>query len=81
MRNVTSTLADEGGFNETFPDAGYYNLNNVIETLAEENFDGAIINDHLIDMVGGHYTCEAYFTAYLKGAVDAAENKKRAAAK
>ena len=76
MRNVTATLADEGGFNETFPDAGYYNINNVIRTLAEENFDGCIINDHLIDMVGGHYTCEAFFTAYLKGAVDAIENEK-----
>jgi mannonate dehydratase len=76
MRNVTSTLADDEGFNETFPDAGYYNLDNVMETLAEEGFDGAIMNDHLIDMVGGHYTCEAYFTAYLKGAVDALENRK-----
>ena len=76
MRNVTATLADEGGFNETFPDAGYYNIDNVMEALAEEGFDGVIMNDHLIDMVGGHYTCEAYFTAYLKGAVDAIENRK-----
>ena len=78
MRNVTATLADEGGFNETFPDAGYYNIINVIKSLADEGFDGAIMNDHLIDMVGGHYACEAYFTAYLKGAVDAVENAKTA---
>jgi mannonate dehydratase len=76
MRNVTATLADPGGFNETFPDAGYYNLLNVMETLAEEGFDGAIMNDHLIDMVGGHHACEAYFTSYLKGAVDSIENRK-----
>lgn len=70
MRNVTAPLSAPGGFNETFPDAGYYNLVNVIKKLHETGFDGAIMNDHLIDMVGGHYACEAYFTAYLKGAVD-----------
>jgi len=74
MRNVTAPLSDPGGFNETFPDAGYYNLINVMETLDEVGFDGCIMNDHLIDMVGGHNTCEAYFTAYLKGAVDAVQN-------
>ena len=31
------------------------------------------MNDHLIDMVGGHYTCEAFFTSYLKGLVDAVQ--------
>ena len=79
MRNVTAPLSVLGGFNETFPDAGYYNLINVLAALDEIGFDGAIMNDHLIDMVGGHYTCEAYFTAYLKGAVDAIQNshKKR----
>ena len=37
-------------------------------------FDGCIMNDHLIDMVGGHYACEAYFTAYLKGVCDAVQD-------
>ena len=46
----------------------------VIEALDEVNFDGCIMNDHLIDMVGGHYTCEAFFTSYLKGLVDAVQN-------
>ncbi len=74
VRNVTAPLSAPGGFNETFPDAGYYNIINVLKTLDEVGFDGAIMNDHLIDMVGGHFTCEAYFTAYLKGAVDAVQN-------
>ena len=74
VRNVTAPLDAPGGFNETFPDAGYYNLINVLKALDEVGFDGCIMNDHLIDMVGGHYTCEAYFTAYLKGAVDAVQN-------
>ena len=77
VRNVTAPLSSPGGFNETFPDAGYYNLVNVLEALDETGFDGVIMNDHLIDMVGGHYTCEAYFTAYLKGAVDAVQNHLR----
>ena len=74
VRNVTQPLYAPGGFNETFPDAGYYNLTDVIEALDEVNFDGCIMNDHLIDMVGGHYTCEAFFTSYLKGLVDAVQN-------
>ena len=76
VRNVTAPLDQPGGFNETFPDAGYANLIDVIEALHEGGFDGAIMNDHLIDMVGGHYTCEAYFTSYLKGVVDAVQNRR-----
>ena len=76
MRNVTAPLDQDGGFNETFPDAGDANLIDVIEALDAGGFDGAIMNDHLIDMVGGHYTCEAYFTSYLKGVVDAVQNHK-----
>lgn len=74
VRNVTAPLSAPGGFNETFPDAGYENLAALIRVLKEVGFDGAIMNDHLIDMVGGHYACEAYFTAYLKGLVDAVQN-------
>ena len=73
VRNVTAPLYAPGGFNETFPDAGYYNLADVISVLDEVGFDGCIMNDHLIDMVGGHYTCEAFFTSYLKGLVDAVQ--------
>ena len=75
MRNVSASLSDPNGFCETFPDAGYYNLINVIEALHETGFDGVIMNDHLVDMVGGPYACEAGFTAYLKGAVDAVQNR------
>jgi len=76
MRNVSAPLSSPGGFSETFPDAGYYNLINIIEALDEAGFDGVIMNDHLVDMVGGRYACEADFTSYLKGAVDAVQNKR-----
>jgi mannonate dehydratase len=74
MRNVTAPLTGPEGFTETFPDAGYYNMINVIEALDEAGFDGVIMNDHLVDMVGGPYACEAYFTAFLKSAVAAVQN-------
>ena len=79
LRNVTAPLDAPGGFNETYPDAGYYNLINVLEALRDVDFDGCIINDHLIDMVGGHKVCESYFTSYLKGAVDAVMNARKEA--
>jgi mannonate dehydratase len=74
LRNVTAPLSSPGGFNETFPDAGYYNLINVVKALHETGFDGAVMNDHLIDMVGGRLVCEAAFTSYLRGMVDAIQN-------
>ena len=49
------------------------------DDVRDRNFDGCIINDHLIDMVGGHKVCESYFTAYLKGAVDAVMNTRKEA--
>lgn len=70
LRNVTNPLSAPGGFSETFPDGGYASLGNIVKVLHDGGYDGAVMNDHLIDMVGGHYACEAYFTAYLKGLVD-----------
>jgi mannonate dehydratase len=77
VRNVTQMLHEPGGFTETYPDAGYYNLVDVIQALDDIDFDGAIMNDHLIDMVGGHYACEAAFTSFLKGAVAGVQNYRR----
>ncbi|MCL2058524.1 MAG: mannonate dehydratase [Oscillospiraceae bacterium] len=74
VRNVTQMIHEPGGFTETYPDAGYYNLVDVIKALDDIDYDGAIINDHLIDMVGGHYACEAAFTSFLKGAVAGVQN-------
>jgi mannonate dehydratase len=77
MRNVSAPLSSPEGFTESFPDDGYYNLINIIEALDEVEFDGVIMNDHLVNMVGGRYACEADFTAYLKGAVDAVQNHRK----
>jgi len=76
VRNVDQPIHEPGGSTESFPDGGYYNLVDIIAALDEINFDGAIINDHLVDMVGGHYASEAYFTAFLKGAVAGIQNNR-----
>ena len=47
-------------------------MGRAFRALDEIGYDGVIMNDYLIDMVGGHYACEAYFTAYLKGMADLA---------
>ena len=77
VRNVTQMIHEPGGFAETFPDAGYYNLVDVIQALDDIDYDGAIFNDHLVDMVGGHYACEAAFTSFLKGAVAGVQNHRK----
>jgi len=81
VRNVTQMLHEPGGFTETYPDAGYYNLVDVIQALDDIDYDGAIINDHLVDMVGGHYASEATFTSFLKGAVAGVQNYRRKSGK
>jgi hypothetical protein len=45
-----------------------------INFLKQLGIEWVMVNDHLIDMVGGHYTCEAAFTSYLQGAVGAIQN-------
>ena len=70
VRNVTAPISSEGGFLETFPDDGYYDLVKVLKCLSDNGFDGAIMNDHLVNMIGGYYAAESYFTSYLKGVVD-----------
>jgi len=76
MRNITAPLDQEGGFSETFPDDGYGNLERLVKTLDEFDFDGCVINDHLVKMTGGYYAAESYFTGYLKGLVNEVQNAK-----
>jgi mannonate dehydratase len=76
MRNVSEPMTMTTGFDETFPDEGYYNLANVIKALDDIEFDGAIINDHLVSMVGGHYASEAAMTMWLQGAVAGIQNHR-----
>ncbi len=49
FRNVSSPLPH---FTETLMDDGYYDMYKVMEALAEINFDGIVIPDHVPEFVG-----------------------------
>jgi mannonate dehydratase len=69
LRNVTEPLPE--GFVETFLDDGYQNMVEVMRALAEVEFDGAVISDHLPGMIGGRYASEAYAVGYMRALVQA----------
>ena len=67
FRNVTAPMPS--GFAETFLDDGYMNMHQVMRTLREVGYDGAVMSDHLEDMVGGPCAAEAYAVGYMKALV------------
>jgi mannonate dehydratase len=69
FRNVTAPMPE--GFVETYMDAGYMNMWHVVRALQEVGFDGAIMSDHLPQMVGGRYAAEAYSIGFMKALVQA----------
>lgn len=73
LRNVTEPLPK--GFVETYLDAGYMDMLAVIQALDEVGFDGAIISDHLPQMVGGRRAAEAYSVGYMRALVQAVQGK------
>jgi len=74
FRNVTKPIP-EGGFTETYPDAGYMDMHRVMRALREVSFDGGLMSDHLPQMVGGYYAAEAYHVGYIKALVQAVNNE------
>ena len=70
FRNVTAPMPE--GFVETYLDDGYGDMLAIMKALAEVNFTGAIISDHLQEMIGGRRTAEAYAVGYMKGLIQAA---------
>ena len=73
LRNVTAPMPE--GFAETYMDAGYMDLLDVVSALHAVRFDGAIISDHLPTMVGGRYAAEAFHIGYMRGLVHAVESE------
>lgn len=71
LRNVTAPMPE--GFAETFLDAGYMDMHRVIETLHEVGFDGAVMSDHLPNMVGGSRAAEAFAIGQIKAMVRAVQ--------
>ena len=71
FRNVTAPMPE--GFVETFLDDGYGDMLAIMRALQEVGFDGAVISDHLQEMVGGRRAAEAFAVGYMRGLVQAAE--------
>jgi mannonate dehydratase len=70
FRNVTAPLPE--GFVETMLDDGYGDMVAIMGALREVGYDGAIISDHLQDMIGGRHAAEAYAVGYMRGLLQAA---------
>jgi mannonate dehydratase len=73
FRNVSAPLPE--GFVETFPDDGYVDMSEVMRVLHEAGYTGAVISDHLPDMVGGRRSAEAFALGYMRGLIQAVSGK------
>jgi mannonate dehydratase len=69
FRNVSAPLPE--GFVETFPDDGYVDMSQVMRALDESGYTGAVISDHLPNMVGGRRSAEAFALGYMRGLIQA----------
>lgn len=69
FRNVTAPMPE--GFVETLLDDGYGDMYRVMRALREVGFDGAVISDHLPQIVGGRRTAEAYAIGYMTALLQA----------
>ena len=67
FRNVSAPLPE--GFVETFLDHGYVDMTQVMRTLHESGYTGAVISDHNPHMVGGRLTAEAFALGYMRGLI------------
>lgn len=71
FRNVSAPLPE--GFVETFPDDGYVNMFHVMRALHESQFTGAVISDHVPEMIGGRRSSEAFALGYMRALIQALE--------
>jgi len=70
FRNVSAPLPQ--GFVETFPDDGYVDMSRVMRALHDSGYTGAVISDHLPNMVGGRRSAEAFALGYMRGLIQSA---------
>ena len=63
FRNVSAPIPN---FVETFVDNGYVDMYRIMKTLVEVDFRGALIADHVPEMVGGRMVGWAYSIGYIK---------------
>lgn len=73
FRNVSAPLPH---FVETFMDNGYGDMSKIMNALVEVKFDGIAILDHTPQLVGGHFTEQAYGFAYMRALLNDAVAKE-----
>ena len=54
---------------------GYQDMHVVMKTLREVGFDGAIIPDHIPNLLGGSRAGTAYSLAYMRALLQAVNNE------
>jgi len=69
FRNVSEPLPK--GFVETFTKYGYVDRYRGMRTLHESGYSGAVISDHLPNMIGGRRSAEAFALGYMRGLIQA----------
>ena len=62
-------------FVETYMDAGYMDMHEVMRALREVEFEGAVMSDHLPAMVGGRRAAEAWSIGYMRALIQAVNNE------
>ncbi len=72
LRNITAPLPN---FAETFPDAGYLDLHEVMDVLVEVGFEGMIVPDHVPGDDAQILINEAYTLGYLRALIQYAKRK------
>jgi mannonate dehydratase len=70
FRNVSSPLPH---FHETFVDNGYYDMYKVMKALVDVKYDGIVHLDHLVPMVGGDRTYQAFAMGYMRAMLQRAQ--------
>ncbi len=73
FRNVDRPLPH---FVETFVDDGYMNMNTVMRTLVDIDFDGVVIPDHIPQMTDDRRVGTAYTIGYLRALLAAAHDAR-----
>jgi mannonate dehydratase len=71
FRNISSNMPD---FHETFPDNGYLDMYKVMKALAEVNFNGIVVPDHVPkcgESEGGPKSGEAFIFGYIRALIQA----------
>ncbi len=73
FRNVSNPMP--APWRETFIDDGYQDMHRVMQALREVDYDGAIIPDHIPEMVSGSDPGLSYSIAYMRALVQAVNNE------